>query len=326
MEFGLTAEQLELQRTARGFCERWFPADRLGELDAEPLAARTWAELSGLGVFRLHAPAGAGGLGLGVVDSVAVFEMLGRALVPGPLIWTALAGTHLPGIADGAVVGGAVDRGVAGAPAVVEYPERLDVLVVLRGDGVYVVDPSELGAVPAQPLDPLTPVGVVRALPFGRCVAGDDVAARMHLEGTVLAAALLLGIADRALDAATSYASDRRQFGRPIGSFQAVKHILADMYVRAGLARSATYAAAAVIDDPQAGDASVSVSVASVVASDAALRNARACLQVHGGMGFTWEMIPNYLLKRTWVLTHAFGTQHEHEEHVATSLAREVLA
>jgi alkylation response protein AidB-like acyl-CoA dehydrogenase len=146
----------------------------------------------------------------------------------------------------------------------------------------------------------------------------------MRTIGTVLASALLLGLADRALHAAVAYAGNRQQFGRPIGSFQAIKHLLADMYVRTLLARSATYAAAAIADDRESGDLSAAASAAKLVATDAAIRNAKTCIQVHGGMGFTWEMLPHYLLKRAWVLEHSFGNRAEHADTIATDLASEV--
>ena len=136
----------------------------------------------------------------------------------------------------------------------------------------------------------------------------------------MLAGALLTGIAGRALEAAREYALEREQFGRPIAAFQAIQHLLADMYVRVMLARSAAHAAAAILDDPTAGDAAASAASVKVVAGDAAMANARACIQVHGGMGFTWEMIPHYLLKRTWVLEHGFGTPFEHAEALAARL------
>ena len=126
--------------------------------------------------------------------------------------------------------------------------------------------------------------------------------------GTVLTAAMLLGVSECALTVARDYALEREQFGVPIGSFQAVKHILADMYVRTGLARSATYAAAAVYDDPGIDTPARAAAIAKLLAGEAALANARAAVQVLGGMGFTWAMPPNYLLKRAWVLEHSFGT------------------
>src|SRR4029453_11756410 len=114
----------------------------------------------------------------------------------------------------------------------------------------------------------------------------------------------------RALALARTHALEREQFDRPIGAFQAVQHLLADMYVRTMLARSGTYGAGALLDDAADDRSTVHTAVASakVVAADAAMANARTCIQVHGGMGFTWEMMPHYLLKRTWVLEHSFGT------------------
>src|SRR5262249_41217378 len=132
--------------------------------------------------------------------------------------------------------------------------------------------------------------------------------------------ALLLGVSDAALEAARRYALDREQFGVPVGSFQAVQHLLADMYVRTALARSATYAAAAVLDDPDVGDAVRASAIAKLLAGEAALHNARTAVQVHGGVGFTWEMLPNYLLKRAWVLEHAFGDTDSHAYSISASI------
>ena len=103
----------------------------------------------------------------------------------------------------------------------------------------------------------------------------------------------------------------------PIGSFQAVKHLLADMYVRSALARSATYAAAAVLHDPDGDRPRPRRGAAKLLAGEAAIDNARTAVQVLGGMGFTWEMLPNYLLKRAWVLEHVFGAAEDHALHWA---------
>ena len=111
----------------------------------------------------------------------------------------------------------------------------------------------------------------------------------------MLAAAQLVGAAQGALDVASAYALERHQFGVPIGSFQAVKHLLADMYVRVELARSATYAAAAIFDDERAGDAATAASTAKLLAGEAGIANGRTAVQVLGGMGFTWEMTPALL-------------------------------
>ena len=115
-----------------------------------------------------------------------------------------------------------------------------------------------------------------------------------------------------ALETARAYALEREQFGVRIGSFQAIKHLLADMYVRTALARSATYAAAALLDDDAGGDPESAARAAKLLAGEAAIANAKAAVQILGGMGFTWAMVPHHLLKRAWVLEHAFGTADAH--------------
>jgi alkylation response protein AidB-like acyl-CoA dehydrogenase len=138
--------------------------------------------------------------------------------------------------------------------------------------------------------------------------------------GTVLSAAMSVGIASRSLDVARDYALERQQFDVPIGSFQAVKHMLADMYVRSTLAQSAVYAAAALLDDPSGGDASAPLAGAKLLGSEAAISNASTAVQVLGGMGFTWDMLPNYLLKRAWTLELAFGTADDQALSIGSAL------
>ena len=121
-------------------------------------------------------------------------------------------------------------------------------------------------------------------------------------------------MASRALDTARAYALERQQFDVPIGSFQAIKHLLADMYVRMTLAQSATYAAAAVADEPGGDDPVRAASAAKLLAAEAAIEGASTAVQVLGGMGFTWDMLPNYLLKRAWHLEHGFGRRDAHAQ------------
>ena len=103
-----------------------------------------------------------------------------------------------------------------------------------------------------------------------------------------------------------------------------LKHMMADMYVRVGLARSATYAAAAVLDDPGIGDAARALGAAKLLAGEAAVDNARAAIQIFGGMGFTWDMPPGFLLKRAWVLDQCFGSPTAHALEMADALHEEV--
>ncbi len=226
MDFQLTPLQEELRDTTRKLCAGRFPIAashaRAGRLDAE-----SWSELADAGVFTLRRPEDTGGLGLGVTDAAVVFDELGRGLVPGPLVWT-----HLAAGVVGGVVGG-VERPTPAEPVIVEHLGDLDTLVVIDEEGVWAVEPRSLTARPLPPLDPLTPVWAVDLLPTGDRVAPADTAAVWRLEGAALAAAQLAGVASGVCDLTVAYTRERRQFGRPVGSFQAVKHALADMLVRA---------------------------------------------------------------------------------------------
>ena len=324
MDFRLNDDQEALQEGLRTFCDGRVSVDTLRELEQKPELDRgLWSEVAEMGVFSLRLAEDEGGVGLGMADAVVAFVELGRRLVPGPLVWTHLAAGLVEGAATGeAVVGGVDLTGALGEPHVVEHFADLDALVVLRPEGVFQVDPKGLDAEPvATPLDPLTPVHHVKALPEGERLGDAADADRLRRAGATLAAAQLLGIAEMSQELATEYAKGREQFNRPIGGFQAVKHILADAYVQQEVARAAVYAAGATLDDPAVGDVERAVSAAKAVAGEAAMRNARACIQVHGGMGYTWEIPAHYYLKRTWVLENVFGTTGEHEDRIAERIA-----
>ena len=322
MDFRLDEEQLGLQDTVRRYCADRFAPERIAERDGRPIDRAAWRELAELGVFGLLAPEDAGGLGLGVVEAALVFEQLGAHLVSGPALWSMLAAPCIEGAASGdRLVGGVEQIASSDEPVLVEHAGEIDSLLVLRADGVFACAGSDLPVFePLTPLDPLTPVGRCDALPTGTRVGDAGDAAHMRLVGAVLSAATLLGVSDAALESSRRYALVREQFGVTIGSFQAVQHMLADMYVRTALARSATYAAAAVLDDPEIADPLGAASAAKLLAGEAALENARAAIQVHGGVGFTWEMLPSYLLKRAWVLEHTFGDADSHALAISSSI------
>jgi alkylation response protein AidB-like acyl-CoA dehydrogenase len=327
VDFRVSEDQQALQQGIRSFCQGRLSLDVLRELERSGgFDAALWRELAEMGVFGLRQPERGGGLGLSCADAVLVFEELGRCLAPGPLVWSHLAAGLVEGAASGeAVVGGLDLFGGAAGPHLIEHAGALDVLLVLREEGDFRVDPRGLASAPvAVPLDPLTPVAVAPSLPRGERIAGAEQAARLRRDGAALAAGQLLGIAEAVQELATAYAKQREQFGRVIGSFQAVKHILADMLVRQEVARAAVYAAGATLDDPEVGDPDRAVSAAKITAGEAALKNARACIQVHGGMGYTWEIPAHYFLKRAWVLESVFGPADEHADAAAARLSAAV--
>jgi alkylation response protein AidB-like acyl-CoA dehydrogenase len=186
---------------------------------------------------------------------------------------------------------------------------------------------SEVTAVPVEvPVDPLTPVAVLAGLPArpgGVRIGTAADAAGWRLRGAVLTAALQVGVARGGLDLAVRYAKEREQFGRVVGSFQAVKHLLAESLARVELARAAVLSAAVMADDPMAGDPAEAAAAAKLLADAAATAGGRTCIQVHGGMGFTWEVLAHLYLKRAWVQETAFGTADAHAVFLAGRLTED---
>ena len=314
MDFELSEDEVALADGMRRLCAGRFPLETVRGAEGERVAidASGWSELADAGVFSLRLAEDAGGLGLGTAAAAVVFEELGRALVPGP------DPRHPPGGRDrgrrrrreghggrGAATRRAVGPGAA--PVVIEHLGSLGALVVVGDDGLAVVDPATLDAVAVErSLDPLTPLWLRRPS------AGGGAGRRSRRHGAC-------GDATRPCSGVHCssgwrrppsiwpwrYAKERQQFGKPIGSFQAVKHLCADMLVRAEVARAAVHAAAVTIDQPDVGDAVRAAAGAGLLAVEAAMANGKSCIQVHGGMGFTWEVPAHLYLMRARVLAGA---------------------
>ncbi len=286
MRFQLTEDQRALRGGVREMLARRFGPEALRAAVAEPgrLDRSLWRELGAAGFFALRLPEAGGGVGLGLPEAVLAFEEAGRALLPGPLVATHLAAGTVPGADTGETVVAGVGNGL------VEWLAQAD---VVRG--------AAAGAVPVRSVDPLTPL---HRVPAGAGVPPVAV---------LLTAAEQLGSATRACELAVQHARTREQFGQPIGAFQAVKHLCAEMLVRTETARAAVYAAAVTADPAD-------IDTARLLADEAAVRGARDCLQVHGGMGFTWEFELHLHLKRAWVRTHRARSATESEENLAAEL------
>ncbi|MFF3330415.1 acyl-CoA dehydrogenase family protein [Streptomyces sp. NPDC002888] len=298
MRFQLTEDQRALRGGMRELLARHFDAEALRAAVERPgLDRALWRELGAAGFFALRLPEADGGVGAGLPEAVLVFEEAGRALLPGPLVATHVAAGRVPGAATGEAVVAAVDGGL------VEWLAEADVTVC--GDEGDAWDAS--GAVPLRSVDPLTPLH--RVAGAGR-TAADPVTDPVAV---LLTAAEQLGTATRVCELAVQHARTREQFGRPIGAFQAVAHLCAQLLVRAETARAAVYAAAVTADPAD-------IAAARLLADEAALRGTRDCLQVHGGMGFTWESEVHLHMKRAWVRTRRAGTSTESEELLAADL------
>jgi alkylation response protein AidB-like acyl-CoA dehydrogenase len=307
MRFLPTDEQVELQRGVRELLDRRFPLDKL-PAGWDP---QLWRELTETGVFGLRVD-----LELGMAEAALVYEELGRACVPGPLVGTFLARGHdvSPEHSDAVVTVLEPDHD----PLLVAHCDVATAVLVLGSEPTLTAVPS--GSPVADLVDPLTPLRELPAVPTGMVLGDATLGERLRMDGAVLTAALQVGIAARLTELAVDYAKTREQFGRVIGSFQAVKHLCADMFVRAELARVAVHAAAVTLDDPESDDAVRAVAGAKLLADEAAVTNGRSAIQVHGGMGFTWEVPVHFFLKRAWLHATEFGTADDHAEDLAAQL------
>jgi alkylation response protein AidB-like acyl-CoA dehydrogenase len=303
----LSEDQVALRDGIRAVAEGRFPMTRV----RQGFDRAMWDDLADAGALSLLSD------GFTEPDAAVVLEVLGEALVPGPIVDGIVAHTVQP---DGVV---AIEkRPKPFEPLVLEHLDGIDTLLVYDDAGVWRLDPATIEHEPvARPLDPLTPASRVVELPEGEPVGDAAVARRWQREAAVFTAAYLVGMAQRLTDLSVAYAKDRQQFDRPIGSFQAIKHLLADMLVRTEVARAAVYAAAAHLAAPDEPGLDRAVSTAKAMAGDAGIANGKTATQVHGGMGYTWEVDVHLYLKRAWVLDTRFGSVDEHCDAVAATAA-----
>jgi len=292
-----------------------------------------WEKLAELGMLGLMVPEEHGGLGLSEIDAVLPGEESGRAALPEPLVETAfvavpllrdlggaLAAAWLPRIAGG-------EAGVAvGHPieALVLDADVADLLLLAHGDELHAVaaDRVRLERQPCN--DPSRRLYRVAWQPDATSRVAAGAAAREHLanaleRGALATAAQLVGCAQRMVEIAVVYAKQREQFGVQIGSFQAIKHMLASVQVKLEVARPRVYRAAhslAHAADSRAAD----VAQAKSVAGDAALQAAKTTLQVHGAIGYTWECDLHLWMKRAWALDLAWGSGAWHRARLGAAL------
>jgi alkylation response protein AidB-like acyl-CoA dehydrogenase len=314
--------------------------------DSDESLPAFWSDLAGLGWLGLHVPERYGGSGYGMAELAVVLEELGRALAPGPFLPTVLAAAVvdragdddqrarlLPGLVDGsrpAAVGlaGTLTRDedglLRGDPGPVLGAGVADVLVLRVGDDVVVVDASAAGVAIS------TPKGVDRTRRAGsvqfdgtRVATGDVLPGAFAVAqqlAWLLAAAEAAGGAQECVDDASAYAKERLQFGRPIGMFQAVKHHCANMLVAAELATAAVWDAARAINPPPE-HFELAAASAAALALPAFYRNAQLNIQVHGGIGFTWEHDGHLFLRRATALLALFGVDRAAEAVTRGALA-----
>jgi alkylation response protein AidB-like acyl-CoA dehydrogenase len=360
VRFAFTEQQTQFRDAVRQVLDKECTPDHLRAAFENPAArSARWATLAEMGVVGLTVPEAYGGLGLHLLDLVPLLEEGGRAALPEPLIeTTALAAPLLSGFPSGPVAGwledmagGRITAAVAPVDGTGSSPAagiRAPTVAAAAGADLFILsaapDPagraSELHAVPGADvtvtpvasLDPTRRLGTVEWEPSPATLIASGPPAHAALgdlanRASVATGAELLGLADRMITLAANYAKERNQFGKPIGSFQAVKHLLAGAQVKLEFARPAVYAAAWSLDDDALGrspDSWRRASLAKAYASDAATEAARVSLQVHGAIGYTWECDLHLYLKRAWALAESWGSAADHRRRILSSLVEEV--
>ncbi|MGH2754103.1 MAG: acyl-CoA dehydrogenase family protein [Actinomycetota bacterium] len=354
MDFAFSEEQTMLRRQARDFLADRFPAERVVELaqSDDGWDRSSWKEIADLGWIGLSAPEEAGGAGMSFIDEAVLIEELGAALYPGPYLSTvALA---LPALARDpeltkrvasgettatlALEGAAGDDVTAtgsngswileGVKSWVPDAAAADVIVVPGeadgGAGLWAVEAQAADIATVSTTDTTRRLGTVRldGSP-GRLLAApgeaDELLTKIRRRALAAGALEAVGIGQRALDLARAYVSERKQFEKPIGSYQAVSHQVADSYVGVELARSLAYWAAWCVaeSDEQAPQAVVA---AKSLATEVAVSVCERSIQVHGGIGFTWEHILHRYYKRAEWLESFLGFGSQHRAELADSL------
>ena len=301
-------EQLAIADTIDEALLELLPLSRLHASRHE--SAATWTSLEEIGVFAMGVGEEQGGSGLGAVEEALVAMRLGSRLAsPGILARIGAAPLLSGKQADSLRVAAAYRRG--GRIVVVEEPQAVRVLLREPGGASL----HELRPGHAKALDErLWLAALCEVADPGPALARFDDAGIARLR--LLDAAALAGVAGAAMDMAVAYAGARQQFGRPIGTFQAIKHHCADMAIAARCARDQVSFAAVALDDGRA-DARLQVECAFLMSGSAALANAGKNIQIHGGMGFSDEADPHLFLKRAQLLTAVAGGLEEATRRIA---------
>ena len=331
MKFSFTEEQDMFRDTVRDlFADQCGPDAVRASWDNDGRVPGLWSSLGAMGVLAMPAPESAGGLGMDEVDLIRIIEEAGYAGLPDPLMeHVAVA---VPALAQGgadALLGAAIAGEntctlalVAGGPHVLAA-QTADVVIVERDGRLHAVRAEACRFTAQESVDQSRRLAsMVVDVGDGVVLEGADpaLAADRAALGT---AAQCIGVARRLLDATVDYVAERHQFGKPVGSYQAVKHQLADVRLGLEFASPLVYRASWSVAHRELCDAPTrgrDVSMAKSMASDAVDRACRAALQCHGAIGYTFEYDLQLWLKRGWALAASYGDARSHRDRVAVAL------
>lgn len=329
MRFSFAPEQLEFRRALRDLLEKECTPEHVRAASTgEPRSPERWRKLAEMGVTGVTAPQEIGGAGGDEVDLVGLLEEAGRFALPEPLVET--TAVIIPLLRDFAPSDDWIGDLVAGETAVSVAlsinglaldADVADVLIVQNGAEIHAISPEHATLVRQASVDGTRRLFAIEWTPSQQTLIaeGAEAVATSVDRGAVGTAAVLVGLGARAIEMAAAYATERRQFGRPIGEFQAVKHRLTDALLGIEFARPVVYRAAhsLAIGAPEQGR---DASMAKAMASEAATNAVKAALQVHGAIGYTEEADLHLWLKRVLALASAWGDASRHRARVAQSV------
>jgi alkylation response protein AidB-like acyl-CoA dehydrogenase len=335
VDFGLSEDQREIQRTARELLAERARPERVREhADAGRTDGELWRELCELGWPGIAVAERYGGQGLGMVELSILCEELGRAIAPVPFLPTVLAATlieqagsesqrerWLPGLASGERLG-SVGLARGDVAELMVGAHGAQTLVLVQDAAARVVAPEQADVRPVAAIDPTRPAARVSAAAgAGEELQGGQDAVSHGLDRALVAiAAELVGVCDWALEMTVAYVKERRQFGVPVGAYQAVSHRCAQMLLDTERARVTTAFAAWTADaDPQR--LPEAAAMAKAGACEAGREVTASAIQAHGGIGFTWEADVHWLYKRAQLDAALLGGARHHRARLAAMLA-----
>ncbi|MDB2438543.1 acyl-CoA dehydrogenase family protein [Hellea sp.] len=276
MDFRFTQDQQDLIDAAKSFFDGENTPERMRKMAAGEQVTNLWPQFAQLGLLGIMVPESAGGLAQQLVVMAGVAEAAGYAGVSEPYV--EIAGITVPHAKEGEL-SGPIQRAVLS-----DLRPYIDALLAENGEALNSIDPLR---------------NLVKAKD-----GNDKNVDSVNFHGAVLTAAQLIGLSQRMVDMSVDYAKDRHQFGKPIGSFQAVKHQLANVYTQIEFTRPIIHLAAI--------KGGAAVHNAKVAAIDTAMLAAETAIQVHGGMGYTYEVDLHLFMKRAWALCGEWGDRNYH--------------
>ncbi len=332
MNFSFSQDQLLFRDSVRDFLGHEVTPELIRELWQSDTgrSPALWAQLAELGLIGMLVSEANGGLGMNEEDFILIAEECGRAALPEPLIDNALLAAPLLEAINHPLTNSCLGKMISGESQVaIAHPINLlvsdahtaDLILIFHNDEIHACTQQQISLIAQESVDPSRRIFKVEAnTSTATCVAQGEPARQLaqHTQnrGALAVAAQHLGLAQAMVAQCVAYTSERKQFGQAIGSFQAVKHHMANVAVKYEFAKAVVYRAAHSLAT-QHTDAAVHVAHAKIAASEAALLAAKHGIQVHGAMGYTWEVNLHIWMKKAWALDNTWGSVGYQKKYIA---------